>query len=93
MTTVFARRRPDPSARDQDTARAARHRGRLLGVLVATGAVLRLWDLGASRLNYDESFTAMAGRLPIVQLFGFLRRSDSHPPLDYLLRAPISARD
>ncbi len=40
-----------------------------LGLLVVVGAVLRFWGLGASRLNYDESFTAMAGRLPIGSLF------------------------
>lgn len=61
-----------------------------LAALVVLGAVLRLWGLGASRLNYDESFTAMAGRLPLSNLFAFLRAHDSHPPLDYLLRAPIA---
>jgi hypothetical protein len=49
---------------------------------VGVGAALRLWDLGSSRLSYDESFTAMAGRLPISTLFGYLRDHDSHPPLD-----------
>ena len=36
-----------------------------LVLLVAVGGVLRIWGLGASRLNYDESFTAIAGRLPL----------------------------
>ena len=61
-----------------------------LVLLVALGAVVRFWDLGAARLNYDESFTAMAGRLPVGSLFDYLRRHDSHPPLDYLLRAPLA---
>lgn len=57
---------------------------------VVAGAVLRLWGLGTGRLNFDESFTAMAGRLPVTHLFSFLRAHDSHPPLDYLLRAPLA---
>jgi len=62
----------------------------LLVALVATGGVLRLWGLGSQRLGYDEAFTAMAGRLPISDLFAYLRLNDSHPPLDYLLHAPLA---
>jgi hypothetical protein len=62
----------------------------LLFAIVAVGAAFRLWRLGASRLNYDESFTAMAGRMPLGAMFTHLRLSDSHPPLDYLLRAPLA---
>lgn len=72
--------------------RRSRHdptRGFLIGLVIAA-AVLRLWDLGASRLNYDESFTAMAGRLPLSGLFEYLRVHDSHPPLDYLIHAPFA---
>ena len=61
-----------------------------LATTVVLGAVLRLWGLGAHRLGYDEAFTAMAGRLPIGDLFAYLRTHDSHPPLDYLLRAPLA---
>jgi Predicted membrane protein len=57
---------------------------------VAIGAAFRLAGLGSSRLSYDESFTAMAGRLPIGSLTPFLARNDSHPPLDYLLRLPLA---
>ena len=32
----------------------------------------------------------MAARMPLDQLFGFLRTQDSHPPLDYLLRLPLA---
>ncbi len=74
--------------------RPAPHEHRSAGIwlvlLVGVGGVLRFWGLGASRLNYDESFTAMAGRLPLGSLFNFLRLQDSHPPLDYLLRAPLA---
>ncbi len=61
----------------------------LLG-LVGLGAFLRLWHLGSSRLSYDESFTAMAGRMPFTRLIPFLTNNDSHPPLDYLIRAPLA---
>lgn len=61
-----------------------------LTMTVALGVVLRLWGLGANRLGYDEAFTAMVGRLPLGDLFAYLRTHDSHPPLDYLLRAPLA---
>jgi uncharacterized membrane protein len=61
-----------------------------LGLLVVVGSALRLERLGATPLNFDESFTAMAGRLPVKSLFDFLRGHDSHPPLDYLLQMPFA---
>ncbi|MEP6625547.1 MAG: hypothetical protein ABJC79_13965, partial [Acidimicrobiia bacterium] len=61
-----------------------------LVMLVALGAGFRLWSLGAQKLNYDESFTAMAGRRPFGDLLAYLTAHDSHPPLDYLLRAPLA---
>jgi Dolichyl-phosphate-mannose-protein mannosyltransferase len=78
---------PEPVAR---TGRAGRLVSGVLVALVVLGAVLRLWRLGANQLGYDEAFTAMAGRLPLGSLFGFLRAQDSHPPLDYLLHAPLA---
>lgn len=64
--------------------------GLTLVALVASGAFLRLWNVGTSRLNYDESFTAMAGRRSFSQLVSYLSANDSHPPLDYLLHAPLA---
>jgi Dolichyl-phosphate-mannose-protein mannosyltransferase len=61
-----------------------------LGALVLLGAALRVERLGSTPLNFDESFTAMAGRLPLGNLFIFLRTADSHPPLDYLLQLPLA---
>ena len=58
--------------------------------VVGVGLGLRLWHLGADRLGFDEAFTAMAGRRPIGELLSYLRVRDSHPPLDYLLRSPLS---
>src|SRR3954468_20764760 len=61
-----------------------------LVVLVAVGVVLRAWRLGFNGLSYDESFTAMAARMPLDRLFNHLRTKDTPPPLDYLLRAPFA---
>ncbi len=61
-----------------------------LGAIVLAGAIARVWDLGASALNFDESYSAMVGRLPLATVFGFLRGHDSHPPLDYLLQLPLA---
>ncbi|MCU1456010.1 MAG: hypothetical protein JWL73_102 [Actinomycetia bacterium] len=58
--------------------------------LVALGGFLRLWQLGTSRLGYDEAFTAMAGRMPFGSLMSYLTNQDSHPPLDYLIHAPFA---
>lgn len=62
----------------------------VLGAIVLAGAAARLWGLGAHRLGYDEAFTAMAGRHSLGALLSFLRLNDSHPPLDYLIRAPLA---
>jgi hypothetical protein len=40
--------------------------------------------------SYDESFTAMAGRHGLSSLPAYLRAADVHPPLDYVLRAPLA---
>jgi len=61
----------------------------ILVALVVIGGGLRFWNLGGSRLGYDESFTAMAGRMPLGTMFHYLGLNDSHPPLDYLLHAPL----
>jgi len=61
-----------------------------LALAIVAGAVFRFWGLGAQRFRFDDAFTTMAARLPLHDLFGYLRLHDSHPPLDYLLRAPIS---
>ncbi len=87
---------PFPDASPDAPAPDAPRRGRVratrlaLSALVGVGLVVRLWELGRNRFGYDESFTAMAGRMPFGSLFAYLRARDSHPPLDYLLRAPLS---
>ncbi len=59
-------------------------------LIVGVGAVMRVWGLGAHRLGFDEAFTAMAGRKHLGSMLAYLRVRDSHPPLDYLLRAPLA---
>jgi hypothetical protein len=59
--------------------------------VVLVGFALRIWNLGGHTLSFDETFTAMAARRSVGDLFQFLRTHDSHPPLDYLIRAPFSA--
>ncbi|HEY7135657.1 MAG TPA: hypothetical protein VIB48_11365 [Acidimicrobiia bacterium] len=71
-------------------ARRRQRTGLVLGVLVVIGAGFRLWALGVHRLNFDESFTAMAGRMSFSRMMAYLRAHDSHPPLDYLLHAPLA---
>jgi hypothetical protein len=89
--TTLERPLPQLHAPSIPEARPFRPAGRAwLAVCVVAGSVLRLWGLGSSRLSYDESFTAMAGRLPVSTLFGYLRAHDSHPPLDYLVRLPFA---
>jgi hypothetical protein len=93
--TAVATRRPEPrrpAALDTGAApaRPGADTGPALVLLVILGAAVRLWHLGSSRLGYDESFTAMAGRMPLGDMFRYLRLNDSHPPLDYLIHAPLA---
>jgi len=97
MTAAIGAARPGaPRAVGSRVRRAARrvtHASSVdlgLAVVIAAGVAFRLWGLGGSRLSYDESFTAMAGRLPINRLFSYLTTHDSHPPLDYLIHAPFA---
>ena len=83
MQTVVDR--PDapvaPAAgRARRTTRGTDHRvAWALAFVVVAGAVLRFWGLGANRLNYDDAFTTMAGRLPIGDLFAYLARARLTP--------------
>ena len=60
---------------------------------LAAGISLRAWGIGSHDLTFDEAFTGTAARRPVADLFDFLRTSDTHPPLDYLIRAPFTAAD
>jgi hypothetical protein len=82
----------EDAAPAQVSGASARHSSCSIGLVVAVviGVLLRAWRLGFNGLTYDESFTAMAARLPLDHLFDYLRTQDTHPPFDYLLRAPIA---
>jgi uncharacterized membrane protein len=75
---------PAPKTRPSSSSTA------VLAGLVVLGVVLRLVWISRNGPSFDESFTAMAGRRSIGGLFDFLRTSDSHPPLDYLIRLPLA---
>ena len=62
----------------------------ILPGLVVVGVAFRVWRVFSNGLTFDESFTAMAGRKSFGDLVTYLRHNDSHPPLDYLLRAPFA---
>jgi hypothetical protein len=83
---------PEASRRSRSPS-PSRHGSRsswaLVG-LVAVGAAARLWWAAANGSSFDESFTGMAARRPLGDLLRFLRDHDSHPPLDYLIRAPLA---
>jgi len=62
----------------------------LFVAVVLVGVVLRVWRALHNGPSFDESFTAMAARRPFGDLIEYLTTHDSHPPLDYLLRAPFA---
>ena len=64
--------------------------GWVLPLIVVLGVALRVWRILSNGLTFDESFTALAARLPVGDLLSYLRHNDSHPPLDYLIRAPFA---
>ena len=83
--TAVARSTATPTTRRRDATDIA------LVVLVGVGALLRVWDLGRARLGIDESYTALAARLPVPDLVRHIDQSDPHPPLFYLLLRPVAA--
>jgi hypothetical protein len=50
------------------------------------GVAVRWIGLGSTVPTFDESFTGMLARAPLGDIPHLARTSDSHPPLDYLLR-------
>ena len=40
-------------------------------------------------MTFDESYTAIVSRRPLGGLLDYLRHTDLHPPLDYILRMPL----
>lgn len=89
-TGTLERPAREPTSDHRARSALSRPPGWVLPALVVVGTILRLWRLGASGLSFDESFTAMAARRPLGDLLEFLRMHDSHPPLDYLIRAPLA---
>ena len=63
----------------------------VLPAIVVVGVALRLWRTTTQGLTFDESYTAIVGRRSFGDLLEYLRSTDLHPPLDYLLRAPLAS--
>jgi uncharacterized membrane protein len=53
-------------------------------LVVLLGMALRFWDLSSAPLWIDESFTVLAGRLPLRDML--LNQIDLHPPLLYVIQ-------
>lgn len=53
--------------------------------ILAVGALLRLWGLGAESFWHDESWTWWVRIFDINHLFSILIHEDAHPPLYFLL--------
>jgi hypothetical protein len=58
--------------------------GRCWLLLVFIGSLLRLWQIGAPGLWYDEICTAWSGTLPFARMLAAVA-GDVHPPLYYAL--------
>jgi putative flippase GtrA len=56
-----------------------------LGAIVAVGTFLRFWHLGLQGLWWDEATSAWLLRGPITHVPGAVARTESTPPLYYLL--------
>jgi hypothetical protein len=89
VAAVDVGERPSPSAPGLGLGPSSSTTGVLTG-LVVLGVALRVVWIARNGPSFDESFTAMAGRRSVGGLFDFLRTSDSHPPLDYLIRLPLA---
>jgi mannosyltransferase len=72
------------TSRPHDTQYVIRNTLPLLA-LIALGAFLRFYRIGANGLWLDEAFSIWMGRQPVGQMLDWLARIDQHPPLYYLL--------
>ncbi|HZD58479.1 MAG TPA: glycosyltransferase family 39 protein [Anaerolineales bacterium] len=58
---------------------------RILAALVITGAVLRLFMLAHKSIWLDEAFSITISQRPWIEVLRMAVRTDTHPPLYYLL--------
>lgn len=56
-----------------------------LGLILAAAAAVRLWDLGAQSLWFDEAYSVFVANQPLTQIPRLLHAYDTHPPLHYIL--------
>lgn len=58
---------------------------------VLVGSMLRLWDLGTTTLSIDETYSALAARMPWHEIVGHIDATDPHGPLAYLVLQPVAS--
>jgi len=58
-------------------------------IIFAIAAAMRAWGIWLAPLWYDEAFSYLVGKLPLVQLIA-ATAGDVHPPLHYLTIAPFA---
>jgi hypothetical protein len=58
-------------------------------IVFIVAALLRVWNIWAAPLWYDEAFSYLVGRLPLDRLIA-ATAGDVHPPLHYLTVAPFA---
>ena len=65
--------------------RSIQNLSKLFPILANTGIglVLRLYNLGAQSLWFDETYTVFVARLPLIEGWRFLVADGVHPPLFY----------
>lgn len=56
-----------------------------LAALLAVAAVLRIVDIGAESLWFDEGYTAAFISMPFVKMLGFMPTHEPHPPLYFIV--------
>lgn len=61
-------------------------------VAVVAGVAVRWVALGRARTSFDESFTGVLSRRALGDIPRVLAETDSHPPLDYVLRHLVAGQ-
>ncbi|MCB0091723.1 MAG: hypothetical protein KDE54_27725, partial [Caldilineaceae bacterium] len=56
-----------------------------MALIVALGAGLRFWAIGAKTIWLDEAFSIWVAQHSVPEIVQWLVRIDQHPPLYYML--------
>jgi uncharacterized membrane protein len=69
----------------RSSIRAGRNAWVFLILFCALGLALRLVGITAESLTLDEATSLIIARMPVLEIFSYLQKSDVHPPLYFLL--------